>query len=67
MEIKRFGDMRGKAIMLLHGNLMRWRQLEDLIPLLEKKFRICAVSFGGTGETTYTTAREQAAKPFIYP
>ena len=38
MEIKRFGDMRGKTMMLLHGNLMCWRQFEDLIPLLERKF-----------------------------
>ena len=32
MEIKRFGDMQGNTIMLLHGNLMCWRQFEDLIP-----------------------------------
>ena len=65
MEIKRFGDMQGKTIMLLHGNLMCWRQFEDLIPLLEKNFRVYAVSFDGfdgTGETTYTTARDQADK-----
>ena len=47
MEIKRFGDMQGNTIMLLHGNLMCWRQFEDLIPLLEKKFRVYAVSFDG--------------------
>ena len=35
MEIKRFGDPEGKKIMLLHGNLMCWRQFEDVIPLLE--------------------------------
>ncbi len=29
MEIKRFGDMQGNTIMLLHGNLMCWRQFED--------------------------------------
>ena len=60
MEIKRFGDMRGKTIMLLHGNLMCWRQFEDLIPLLERKFCVYAVSFDGfdgTGKTTYTTPR----------
>ena len=65
MEIKRFGCMQGKTVMLLHGNLMCWRQFEDLIPLLEKKFRVYAVSFDGfdgTGETTYTTARDQADK-----
>ena len=40
MEIKRFGDMQGKTMMLLHGNLMCWRQFEDLIPLLERKFYV---------------------------
>ena len=65
MEIKRFGDPERKKIMLLHGNLMCWRQFEDVIPLLEKEFDVYAVSFDGfdgTGETTYTTAQEQADK-----
>ena len=69
MEIKRFGDMRGKTMMLLHGNLMCWRQFEDLIPLLGKKFCVYAVSFDGfdgTGKTTYTTARDQADKLAAY-
>ena len=69
MEIKRFGDMRGKTILLLHGNLMCWRQFEDLIPLLERKFCVYAVNFDGfdgTGETTYTTARDQADKLAAY-
>lgn len=71
MEIKRFGDPKGKKIMLLHGNLMCWRQFEDVIPLLEKEFDVYAVSFDGfdgTGETTYTTAQEQADKlRKVYP
>lgn len=65
MEIKRFGNPNGKKIMLLHGNLMCWRQFEDVIPLLEKEFDVYAASFDGfdgTGETTYTTAQEQADK-----
>lgn len=42
MDIKRFGNRQGKTIMLLHGNLMCWRQFENLIPLLEKKIlRVC--------------------------
>lgn len=55
--------------MLLHGNLMCWRQFEDVIPLLEKTYRVYAVSFDGfdgTGETTYTTAQEQAGKLETY-
>lgn len=35
MEITQFGVQKGKKIMLLHGNLMCWRQFEDVIPLLE--------------------------------
>ena len=57
MEIKRFGAMREKTIMLLHGNLMCWRQFEDLIPLLEKNFRVYAVSFDGFDGTDKTTTR----------
>lgn len=63
MEVKRFGNERGKTIMLLHGNLMCWRQFEDVIPLLEKDYCVYAVSFDGfdgTGTTTYTTAQAQA-------
>ena len=54
--------------MLLHGNLMCWRQFEDLIPLLEKDYSVYAVSFDGfdgfdgSGTTTYTTAQAQADK-----
>lgn len=65
MEIKRFGNPAGKTILLLHGNLMCWRQFEDVIPLLENDYCVYAVSFDGfdgTGRTTYTTAQEQARK-----
>ncbi len=47
MEIKHFGPAQGRSIMLLHGNLMCWRQFEDLIPLLEPEFSVYAVSFDG--------------------
>jgi len=65
MEIKRFGSTQGKTIMLLHGNLMCWRQFEDVIPLLEKDCCVYAASFDGfdgSGTTTYTTAQLQADK-----
>lgn len=65
MEIKQFGNKDGKKIMLLHGNLMCWKQFEDIIPLLEKRYMVYAVSFDGfdgTGTTTYTTAQGQAEK-----
>ena len=48
MEIKRFGNPEGKKIMLLHGNLMCWRQFENVIPLLEEEFDVYAVSFDGS-------------------
>lgn len=63
MDIKRLGNSAGKSVMLLHGNLMCWRQFEDLIPYLEPDYCIHAVSFDGfdgTGQTTYTTAQAQA-------
>lgn len=63
MDIKRLGNPDGKSVMLLHGNLMCWRQFEDLIPYLEPDYCIHAVSFDGfdgTGQTTYATAQAQA-------
>ena len=69
MEIRRFGNAQGKSVMLLHGNLMCWRQFEDLIALLENTYCVYAVSFDGfdgTGETTYTTAQAQADKLETY-
>ena len=65
MEIRQFGNPAGKTVMLLHGNLMCWRQFEDVIPLLENDCCVYAVSFDGfdgTDKTTYTTAQEQARK-----
>ena len=48
MEIKRFGDPKGKKIMLLHGNLMCWRQFEDVIPLLEEEFDVMPSALTGS-------------------
>ena len=65
MEILHFGRTEGKTVTLLHGNLMCWRQFENVIPLLEKEYSVYAVSFDGfdgTGATTYTTAQAQADK-----
>lgn len=69
MKIQQFGNPAEKKIMLLHGNLMCWRQFEDVIPLLEDTYCVYAVSFDGfdgTGQTTYTTAQEQARKLEAY-
>ena len=69
MEIKRFGNPDGKTVMLLHGNLMCWRQFEDVIPLLEEEYCVYAASFDGfdgTGKTQYGSARQQADKLTAY-
>ena len=65
MEVRKVGNPEGKTVMLLHGNLMCWKQFEDVIPFLEKDYCVLAVSFDGfdgTGKTTYTTAQDQANK-----
>ncbi len=65
MRCYEFGKENEKTIMLLPGNMMTHRQYEKLVPMLESKYHIITVSFDGfdeTGETTYTTAEEQANK-----
>ena len=45
--------------------MMCWRQFEAVIPLLEKRCHVAAVStdgYDGTGETTFTTAEASAQK-----
>ena len=69
MEIRKFGKPDERKIMLLHGNLMCWRQFTDVIPLLEDEFCVYAVSFDGfdgTETTTYTNAQVQADKLAAY-
>ena len=64
MEIKRFGNIEGKTMMLLHGNLMCWQQFEDLIPLLERKFCVYAVSRSRTkARVSSTLVSTSAARP----
>ena len=65
MKIYEFGKENVKTIMCLPGNFMTHRQFENIVPLLEKDFHVITVSFDGydeTGETVYTTARQQAEK-----
>ena len=56
--------------MLLHSNLMCWKQFTEVIPYLEKDYLVFAVSFDGfdgTGATTYTTAQDPGEyQPGIY-
>lgn len=65
MKFHEFGKDNPITIMLLPGNMMTHRQFEQVVPLLEAKYHVITVSFDGfdeTGETTYTTAEDQAEK-----
>lgn len=69
MKFYEYGKENTKTIMLLPGNMMTHRQFEAIIPMLENEYYIICVSFDGydeTGETTYTTAKEQAEKIATY-
>lgn len=65
MEICEYGKENTRTILCLPGNFMTHRQFEDLVPALETEFRVLTVSFDGydeTGETVYTTGKDQAEK-----
>lgn len=65
MKFYEFGNKSGKTIMCLPGNFMTHRQFEKIVPLLKTEYHIITVSFDGydeTGETVYTTGKEQAEK-----
>ena len=69
MEVREFGKDNSRKIMLVPGNMMSWRQFEHVIPLLEKDYRVIAVStdgYDGTGETTFTTSAASAEKLEAY-
>lgn len=59
MEVHEFGKENSQKIVLIPGNMMCWRQFEPVIPLLEQKYHIIAIStdgYDGSGKTTFTTA-----------
>lgn len=69
MKFYESGPMGGRTVMLLPGNFMTHRQFEAIAPRLAEKHRVVAVDFDGydeTGETTYTTAQDQAEKLAAY-
>lgn len=69
MKFYESGPEGGRTVMLLPGNFMTHRQFEEIAPLLAKDCRVIAVDFDGydeTGETTYTTAQDQAEKLAAY-
>ena len=65
MEVKEFGSDNSIKIVLIPGNMMCWKQFEQVIPLLEKDYHVTAIStdgYDGTGQTTFTTAEASAEK-----
>ena len=69
MKFYEFGIKTNKTIMCLPGNFMTHRQFEGIIPLLESDYHIITVSFDGydeTGDTVYTTGKDQAEKLASY-
>ena len=69
MDTHEFGKENPLKIVLIPGNMMCWRQFEAVIPRLEKRYHVVAVStdgYDGTGETTFTTAEASAQKLEAY-
>lgn len=65
MNVQEFGTHNFKKIVLIPGNMMCWKQFEHVIPLLETKYHVTAIStdgYDGTGQTTFTTAEASAEK-----
>ena len=68
MEAHEFGRGNEKKIVLIPGNMMCWKQFEDVIPLLAAEHHVVAVSTDGYdgGATTFTTAEASAEKLEAY-
>ena len=69
MKFYESGIPGGRTVLLLPGNFMTHRQFEVIAPLLAEEHRVICVDFDGydeTGETTYTTAQDQAEKIAAY-
>ncbi len=64
MEAYEFGKENEKKILLIPGNMMSWRQFENVIPLLEKNYHVIAISTDGYDSkgTVFTTAEAMAEK-----
>ena len=65
MNVQEFGTQNPIKTVLIPGNMMCWKQFENVIPLLDKDYHVIAVStdgYDGTGQTTFTTAEASAKK-----
>jgi len=68
MEVHEFGKENGSKIVMIPGNMMCWKQFEDVMPLLAEEHHVVAVSTDGYdgGGTTFTTAEASAEKLEAY-
>lgn len=69
MNAQEFGTQNSTKIVLIPGNMMCWKQFEQVIPLLEKDYHVIAIStdgYDGIGQTTFTTAEASAEKLETY-
>lgn len=69
MKFYESGIPGARTVMLLPGNFMTHRQFEEIAPKLAEKYHVIAVDFDGydeSGDTTYTTAQDQAEKLAAY-
>lgn len=65
MDAHEFGIGNRRKIVLIPGNMMCWRQFENVIPLLAQDYHVTAIStdgYDGGGKTTFTTAEDSARK-----
>ena len=62
MQAKEVGKEHDRKIVLIPGNMMSWRQFENVIPILEKDFHVIAVSTDGYDEKTEFTTAEKSAE-----
>ena len=47
MEVREFGKQNSRKIVLIPGNMMCWRQFENVISLLDDRYHVIAVSTDG--------------------
>ena len=64
MLVKEFGSRNKETIIFIPGNMMTWRQFENVIPLLEDDFHVLAASTDGYDEkgTDFNSAENCAEK-----
>ena len=64
VEAVEFGQGNAQSILLIPGNMMSWRQFEQVIPFLADEYHVVAVSLDGFdgSSSTFTTIEDAAIK-----